>query len=51
MGERKAGVVIRPCNGTVLGDAGVCMRYLEKAYPQNPLFGSTPVESGIVDMW
>ena len=38
-------------DGTVLTENAGIAAYLEAAYPNPPLLGSTPVEKGIVAMW
>ena len=38
-------------DGTIIGDAAACMRYLEDTHPDPPLFGSNAKEKALVDMW
>jgi glutathione S-transferase len=38
-------------DGTIIGDAAACMRYLEEVQPEPPLFGSNAKERALVDMW
>ena len=38
-------------DGTIIGDAAACMRYLEDVYPEPPLFGSDAKEKALIDMW
>lgn len=38
-------------DGTRIGEAMAICRYLETVHPQPPLFGRTPREAAIIDMW
>jgi len=38
-------------DGTVIGDAAACMRYLEKVYPTPSMFGPDAKSAAIVDQW
>lgn len=38
-------------DGTCISEAAAICRYLEEAYPQNPLLGSSAVEKAIIEMW
>jgi glutathione S-transferase len=38
-------------DGTAIGEVPAIMRYLDEAYPEVPLLGSTPKEKAIVAMW
>src|SRR5579864_2235101 len=38
-------------DGTAIGEVPAIMRYLEEAYPEQPLLGSTAKESGLIAMW
>lgn len=38
-------------NGTVLTESDSILRYLEEKFPENPLFGVTPEERGMVNDW
>lgn len=38
-------------NGTCISQVNAICRYLEAANPQNPLFGATPEEMGVIEMW
>ena len=38
-------------DGTVIGEAPVIMLYLDEAYPDTPLFGTTPEEKAVTAMW
>ncbi len=38
-------------DGTVIAESISICRYLEELHPQPPLFGRTPEERGIIDMW
>lgn len=38
-------------NGTVLTESVAICRYLDALYPDPPLFGRTPEEIGLVEMW
>ncbi len=38
-------------DGTVLTESVAIMRYLEAKHPEPPLFGTTPLEIGAVEMW
>jgi len=38
-------------DGTVIAETVAICRYFEELYPQKPLFGTTPVEKALVEMW
>jgi glutathione S-transferase len=38
-------------DGTAIGEAPAIMRYLDEAYPEIPLLGSTPKEKALIAMW
>jgi len=38
-------------DGTTLGEVPAIMRYLDEAFPETPLLGSTPKDKGLVVMW
>jgi len=38
-------------DGTVIGEVPAIFRYLEEAFPQNPLGGETAAEKALVQMW
>lgn len=38
-------------DGTAISEASACCRYLEEVYPEPPLFGRTPSEKALVQMW
>ena len=38
-------------DGTCIAESMAICRYLEALHPEPPLFGATPVEHGIVEMW
>lgn len=38
-------------DGSVIAEAPVIMRYLDDAYPDVPLFGTTPKEKAVTAMW
>ena len=38
-------------DGTVIAESVAICRYLEALHPAPPLFGSTPLEIGLVEMW
>ncbi|OXE35614.1 MAG: glutathione S-transferase [Phenylobacterium zucineum] len=38
-------------DGTCISETVSICRYLEEVYPKPPLFGTTPVERALVDMW
>jgi glutathione S-transferase len=38
-------------DGTTIGEVPAIMRYLDEAFPETPLLGSTPKEKGLVTMW
>ena len=38
-------------DGTVLTETVAICRYIEEIHPQPPLFGSTPLERAVVEMW
>lgn len=38
-------------DGLCLSETPAICRYLDEAYPLNPLYGSTPKERAIIDMW
>ncbi|MGE0668486.1 MAG: glutathione S-transferase family protein [Sphingomonadales bacterium] len=43
--------VLRLEDGTHLSESYAICRYLEELYPEPPLFGTTPKERAIVEMW
>ncbi|HEY3948851.1 glutathione S-transferase [Phenylobacterium sp.] len=51
----KAGLPLVPSleldDGTVIGESVAICRYLESRYPQPNLFGRTPEEIGVIEMW
>jgi glutathione S-transferase len=38
-------------DGTAIGEVPAIMRYLDEAFPKNPLLGTTPIERGLIAMW
>ena len=38
-------------DGTVIAETVAICRYFEELYPENPLFGTTPLEKAIIEMW
>ena len=38
-------------DGSVLTESVAICRYLEALHPETPLFGETPAEIGVIDMW
>ncbi len=38
-------------DGTVIAETVAICRYFEELYPNNPLFGETPLEKALVEMW
>jgi glutathione S-transferase len=38
-------------DGTAIGEVPAIIRYLDEAYPEVPLLGSTPKEKAIIAMW
>ncbi len=38
-------------NGTAIGEVPAIIRYLDEAFPENPLNGTTPEEKALVQMW
>jgi glutathione S-transferase len=38
-------------DGTAIGEVPAIWRYLEEAYPDRPLYGTTPKEKALVTMW
>ena len=38
-------------DGTVIGESVAICRYLESRYPEPNLFGRTPEEIGVIEMW
>jgi len=38
-------------DGTAIGEVPAIMRYLDEAYPQTPLLGTTPKEKAVIAMW
>ncbi|MGO1075003.1 glutathione S-transferase family protein [Inquilinus sp. CA228] len=38
-------------DGTAIGEVPAIMRYLDEAYPERPLLGTTPKEKAIISMW
>ena len=51
----KAGLPLVPSleldDGTVIGESVAICRYLESRYPEPNLFGRTPEEIGVIEMW
>lgn len=51
----KAGLPLVPTleldDGTVIGESVAICRYLESRYPEPNLFGATPEETAIIEMW
>jgi glutathione S-transferase len=38
-------------DGTAIGEVPAIMRYLDEAFPETPLLGSTPKDKGLIAMW
>src|SRR5271169_1909016 len=38
-------------DGTAIGEVPAILRYLEEAYPNNPLLGTSPKDKALVTMW
>jgi glutathione S-transferase len=38
-------------DGTAIGEVPAIMRYLDEAYPERPLLGTTPKDKGLIAMW
>jgi glutathione S-transferase len=38
-------------DGTTIGEVPAIMRYLDEAFPETPLLGTTPKDKGLVVMW
>jgi glutathione S-transferase len=38
-------------DGTAIGEVPAIMRYLDEAYPEKPLLGTTPEDKGLIAMW
>ncbi len=38
-------------DGTAIGEVPAIMRYLDEAFPEKPLLGTTPKEKGLITMW
>ena len=38
-------------DGTAIGEVPAIMRYLDEAFPERPLLGTSPKEKGIIAMW
>src|SRR3979409_1853279 len=38
-------------DGTTIGEVPAIMRYLDEAFPETPLLGSTPKDKGLIIMW
>ena len=38
-------------DGTAIGEVPAILRYLEEAYPDPPLLGTTPKDKALVTMW
>jgi len=38
-------------DGTAIGEVPAIMRYLDEAFPEQPLLGATPKDKGLVAMW
>ena len=52
VGERMAALpVLRLEDGSYLTESYAICRYLEELHPNPPLFGTTPKERAIVEMW
>jgi glutathione S-transferase len=38
-------------DGTTIGEVPAIMRYLDEAFPETPLLGTTPKDKGLIVMW
>ena len=38
-------------DGTAIGEVPAIMRYLDEAFPEQPLLGATPKDKGLIAMW
>jgi glutathione S-transferase len=38
-------------DGTAIGEVPAIMRYLDEAFPETPLLGTTPKDQGLIAMW
>ncbi|TCM14234.1 glutathione S-transferase [Novosphingobium sp. PhB165] len=38
-------------DGTAIGEVPAIMRYLDEAFPETPLLGSTSIEKALIQMW
>jgi glutathione S-transferase len=38
-------------DGTLLAESVAICRYIEELYPEPPLFGATPIERALIEMW
>lgn len=38
-------------DGTAIGEVPAIMRYLDEAFPETPLLGTTPKDKGLIAMW
>jgi len=38
-------------DGTAIGEVPAIMRYLDEAFPQRPLLGTTPRAKALIQMW
>ena len=38
-------------DGTIIAETVAICRYLESLYPEPPMFGRTPLEQAMVEMW
>jgi glutathione S-transferase len=38
-------------DGTAIGEVPAIMRYLDEAFPEKPLLGTTPKDKGLIAMW
>jgi glutathione S-transferase len=38
-------------DGTLLAESVAICRYIEELYPDPPLFGTTPIERAVIEMW
>jgi glutathione S-transferase len=38
-------------DGTAIGEVPAIMRYLDEAFPENPLLGATPKDKALIAMW
>jgi glutathione S-transferase len=38
-------------DGTLLAESVAICRYIEELHPEPPLFGATPIERALIEMW